>query len=125
MPSKPNASPELLEQLQRERALIAGEMEELSERHDRMVEAKGEETFCGHLRRAIHGSGRLVRDIAAEAGVSSQVLCEFLEGTRTLRSDVLDRLALAVHATISVEPPDHFRVRSGRSVHYRHLRANR
>jgi len=104
MPSKPNASPELLKQLQRERAAIASEMDELRERHDRMVEAKGEETFSGHLRRAIHGSGRLVRDIAAEAGVSSQALCEFLEGTRTLRSDVLDRLAQAVHATISVEP---------------------
>ena len=104
MPSKRNASPELLEQLQRDRALIAGELEELSERHNRMVEAKGEETFSGHLRRAIHRSGRLVRDIAAEAGVSSQAVCEFLEGTRTLRSDVLDRLAQAVHATISVEP---------------------
>jgi hypothetical protein len=104
MPSKPNTSPEQLGQLQRERALIAGEMEELRERHDRMVEAKGEDTFSGHLRRAIHRSGRLVRDIAAEAGVPSQAVCEFLEGTRTLRSDVLDRLALAVHATISVEP---------------------
>ena len=103
MPSEPNASPELLEQLRRERALIAEELGELSERHERMVEAKGEETFSGHLRRAIHRSGRLVREIAADAGVPSQVLCEFLEGTRTLRSDVLDRLAQAVHATISVE----------------------
>jgi len=104
MPQEPNVSPELLEQLQRERALIAAERDELGERHDRMVEAKSEQTFSGHLRRAIHHSGRLVREIAAEAGVSSQVLCEFLEGTRTLRSDVLDRLAQAVHATISVEP---------------------
>jgi hypothetical protein len=93
MPSEPIASPELLEQLRRERALIAEELGELSERHDRMVEAKGEETFSGHLRRAIHRSGRLVREIAAEAGVSSQSLCEFLEGTRTLRSDALDRPA--------------------------------
>lgn len=69
-----------------------------------MVEAKSEQTFSGHLRRAIHRSGRLVREIAADAGVSSQSLCEFLEGTRTLRSDVMDRLAQAVHATISVEP---------------------
>ena len=104
MPSEPNVSPDLLEELRRERALIAEELGELSERHDRMVEAKGEETFSGHLRRAIHSSGRLVREIAAEAGLSSQSLCEFLEGTRTLRSDVLDRLAQAVHATISVEP---------------------
>jgi len=104
MSPPPNASPELLEQLRGERATIADELGELSESHDRMVEAKSEETFTGHLRRAIHGSGRLVREIAAEAGVSSQALCEFLEGTRTLRSDVLDRLAQAVHATIRVEP---------------------
>jgi transcriptional regulator with XRE-family HTH domain len=104
MPPEPHASPEPLEQLRRERALIAEEMGELSQRHDWMVEAKGEETFSGHLRRAIHRSGRLVGEIAAEAGVSSQTLCEFLEGTRTLRSDVLDRLAQALHATISVEP---------------------
>lgn len=78
-----------------------------------MVEAKGEDTFSGHLRRAIHRSGRLVRDLAAEAGVSSQVLCEFLEGTRTLRSDVLDRLAQAVHAKISVEPRQPERAAAG------------
>ena len=96
--------PELFEQLQRDRALVAGELPELTQRHGRMVEAKAEDTFSGHLRRAIHGSGRLVREIAAEAGVSSLVLCEFLEGTRTLRSDVLDRLAQAVGATIAIEP---------------------
>ncbi len=109
-------TPELLEQLRRERALIAEELGELSERHGRMLEAKAEETFSGHLRRAIHRSGRLVREIAADAGVPSQVLCEFLEGERTLRSDVLDRLAQAVHATISVEPhrAGHVPVGSGR-----------
>jgi hypothetical protein len=107
-------STELLEQLRRERALIAEELPELGQRHDRMVEAKDEDTFSGHLRRAIHRSGRLVRDLAAEAGVSSQVLCEFLEGTRTLRSDVLDRLAQAVHARISVEPRQPERAGAGR-----------
>jgi transcriptional regulator with XRE-family HTH domain len=100
-------STELLGQLRRERTLIAEELPELGQRHDRMVEAQGEDTFSGHLRRALHRSGRLVRDLAAEAGVSSQVLCEFLEGTRTLRSDVLDRLAQAVHARISVEWHQH------------------
>ena len=104
MPEEPQASPELLEQLRRDRALIADELPELSERHERMTEAKAEDTFSGHLRRAIHRSGRLVRDVASDVGVSSQILCEFLEGTRTLRSDVLDRLAQAVHATISIEP---------------------
>jgi hypothetical protein len=113
MSQEPNASPELLEQLRRERALIAAELDELGERHDRMVEAKAEETFSGHLRRAIHHSGRLVREIATEAGVSSQTLCDFLEGAHTLRSDVLDRLAQAVHATISVEPRRPKRVPTG------------
>lgn len=95
---------ELLEQLQRDRASIAAELPQLTERHERIIEAKEEDTFSGHLRRAIHNSGRLVREIAADAGVPSPVLGEFLEGTRTLRSDVMDRLAQAVHATIAVEP---------------------
>ena len=104
-----NIPPELLEQLQRDRAQIASELPELAERHERMIEAKEENTFSGHLRRAVHRSGRLVREIAAEAGISPQVLCEFLEGNRTLRSDVLDRLAQSVRATIIVEPrrPEH------------------
>ena len=45
-----------------------------------------------------------MKKIAAEAGLDVFVLCDFLEGTRTLRSDVLDRLAQAVVATIQVEP---------------------
>ncbi|MCD4728679.1 MAG: hypothetical protein K8R46_13520 [Pirellulales bacterium] len=98
-----NIPPELLEQLQQDRASIAAELPQLTEQHERMIEAKEEDTFSGHLRRAIHNSGRLVRDIAADAGIPSRALCEFLEGTQTLRSDVMDRLAQAVHATIAVE----------------------
>jgi DNA-binding phage protein len=96
--------PEQLEQLRRDRAAIADELPDLVERHDRMVEAGAEDTFSGHLRRAVHRSGRLAREIAADAGISSQVLCEFLEGTQTLRSDVLDRVAQAVGAAITIEP---------------------
>ncbi len=102
--SQDRISPELNEQLRRDRASIADELPELTERHDRMMEAQAEDTFSGHLRGAVHRSGRLVREIAADAGISSQTLCEFLEGTRTLRSDVLDRLAQAVDAAIAVEP---------------------
>ncbi len=108
-----NVPSRLQEQLRHDRALIAKELPELTERHDQMLEAKSEDTFCGHLRQAIHRSGRLVREIAADAGVSSPTLCEFLEGTRTLRSDVLDRLAQAVHATISIEPRRPKRVAAG------------
>jgi hypothetical protein len=42
--------------------------------------------------------------IAGEAGIDPFALCDFLEGTRTLRSDVLDRLAQAVGAAIHLEP---------------------
>jgi hypothetical protein len=46
------------------------------------------------------------------------LLCDFLEGTATLRSDVLDRLAQAVGATIQLVPtiperPDQSAIKSG------------
>ena len=40
-----NVPPKLQEQLRHDRALIANELPELTERHDRMVEAKSEDTF--------------------------------------------------------------------------------
>ena len=89
---------ELLEQIRRDRHAIDAKLPELEERHTRMVEAKQEETFSGQLRRVIHQSGRLIREIAADAGIPSQHLAEFLEGTRTLRSDVLERILQAVGA---------------------------
>jgi transcriptional regulator with XRE-family HTH domain len=45
------------------------------------------------LRRAIHGSPLSLSTIAERAGISPLALDEFLTGERTLRSDVLDRLA--------------------------------
>jgi hypothetical protein len=95
---------ELLEQLRRDREKIAAELPELVQRGHRLDEAATENSLSGHLRRAIHGSGRQLKMIAAEAGLDVLVLCDFLEGTATLRSDVLDRLAQAVGATIKVEP---------------------
>jgi hypothetical protein len=96
--------PELLEQLRRDREKIAGELPELLERGKRLEEAATENSISGHLRDAIHRSGRPLRKIAAEAGIDALALCDFLEGTRTLRSDVLDRLAQAVGAAIQVVP---------------------
>jgi hypothetical protein len=98
---------ELPEQLRRDREKIATELPELLERGRLLDEAAAENSLCGHLRRAIHHSGRPLKTIAAEVGLDVFVLCDFLEGTRTLRSDVLDRLAQAVAATIHVEsaPP--------------------
>src|SRR6266404_4558815 len=95
---------ELLEQLRRDREKIAAELPELLERGQRLDEAAAENSHTGHLRRAIHRSGRPLKKIAAEVGIDVFVLCDFLEGTATLRSDVLDRLAQAVVATIHVEP---------------------
>src|SRR5262245_55685521 len=98
---------ELLEQLRRDREKIASELPELIERGRLLDEAAAENSLCGRLREAIHHSGRPLKKIAAEVGLDIFVLCDFLEGTRTLRSDVLDRLAQAVGATIRVElaPP--------------------
>jgi hypothetical protein len=95
---------ELLEQLRRDREKIAAELPELRERGKRLDEAACENSLSGHLRRAIHRSGRPLKRVATEVGLDVFVLCDFLEGTRTLRSDVLDRLAQAVGATIHLEP---------------------
>lgn len=103
--AKANTIPaELLEQLRRDREKIAAELPQLLERGQRLDEAAAENSLSGHLRRAIHRSGRPVKKIAAEVGLDVFVLCDFLEGTATLRSDVLDRLAQAVGATIHLEP---------------------
>ena|SRR5947209_5050808 len=95
---------ELLEQLRRDREKIAAELPELKERGQRLDEAAAENSLSGHLRRAIHQSGRSLKKIANEVGLDVFLLCDFLEGTATLRSDVLDRLAQAVGATIQMKP---------------------
>ncbi len=96
---------ELLAQLRGDREKIAQELPELQERGRRLSEAAAENSLCGHLRRAIHHSGQPLKKIAATAGLDVFVLCDFLEGIRTLRSDVLDRLVQAVGATVHVDPP--------------------
>jgi len=90
--------------MQRDGELIGQELPTMAQRDARMREAAAEDTLCGHLRQAIHRSRRPLREIAREAGISSTVLCDFLEGERTLRSDVLDRLTQAVGVTISLMP---------------------
>jgi hypothetical protein len=93
---------ELLSWMERDRELIERELPELAARDARMREAAAEDTLSGHLRQAIHRSRRPLGEIGREAGISTTVLCDFLEGERTLRSDVLDRLALAAGVTISL-----------------------
>ena len=93
---------ELLTQMKQDRELVANELSELSRRDARMQEAAAENTLCGHLRHAIHHNRRPLRDLAREAGISTTVLCDFLEGERTLRSDVLDRLTQALGVEVSL-----------------------
>jgi hypothetical protein len=93
----------LLQQLRLDRQKIAAELPELIERGRLLDEAAMENSLSGHLRRAIHRSGRPLKKIATEVGLDVLVLCDFLEGTRTLRSDVLDRLAQAVQAKIHMD----------------------
>ncbi len=93
---------ELAAMLEHDRKSIEAELPELADRDARMREAADEDTLSGHLRRAIHQSRRPLRDIGRKTGISTTVLCDFLEGERTLRSDVLDRLAQAVGVTVSL-----------------------
>lgn len=95
---------ELLSKMQGDRELIGQELPALADRDARMCEAAGEDTLCGHLRQAIHQSRRPLAEIARQAGISTVALCDFLEGERTLRSDVLDRLTQAVGVTIALVP---------------------
>ena len=56
-------------------------------------EAREEATLSGELRRAIHASPLSLTAVAKRVGMSPIMLDEFLTGERTLRSDVMDRLA--------------------------------
>lgn len=94
-------SPELMLRIHQDQQAVAAELPSLEARDARMHEAAAEETLCGHLRRAVHASPRPIREIAAESGIESELLCDFLEGTRPLQSDVLDRLMRAAGVGVS------------------------
>ncbi len=81
------------ERLKRHRELIAKELPDLVQRDRMRKEAQEEPTLSGELRRAIHTSELSLAAIASQAGMKALVLDEFLTGERTLRSDVMDRLA--------------------------------
>src|SRR2546427_12915672 len=86
-------TPEEQDRLRRYREQIAAELPDLAERDQMRKEAREEATLSGELRRAIHSSPLSLSTIAERAGISPLALDEFLTGERTLRSDVLDRLA--------------------------------
>lgn len=86
-------TPEEQNRLLQYREQIASELPDLAERNRMRKEAGEEATLSGELRRAIHGSPLSLIAIAERAGIPPLALDEFLTGERTLRSDVLDRLA--------------------------------
>lgn len=84
------------ERLERHREAVAQELPDLAARDQLRKEAHDEPTLSGELRRAVHGCEQSLTVIAAQSGITPLQLDEFLTGERTLRSDVLDRLAQAV-----------------------------
>lgn len=79
--------------LEKYREEIARELPDLQARDQMRQDARNEATLSGELRRAIHESELSLATIALQVGVTPILLDDFLTGERTLRSDVLDRLA--------------------------------
>src|SRR5438105_15833853 len=86
-------TPQQKARLSRNRRRIAHELPELVAADQMRKDARDEPTLSGELRRAIHASPMSLAEIAAQAAIAPLALDEFLTGERTLRSDVLDRLA--------------------------------
>jgi hypothetical protein len=102
-------------QLKRWQAQIKEELPELSKRLRMANEAAEENSLSGALRRAIHASGFPLEYIAKHVGTTSSMLDEFLTGERTLRSDLMDRLALLLGCTLHQEEdasPNHHAIAS-------------
>lgn len=89
-------SPAEQQRLGQQQEQIAGELPEMTARDQMRKEAREEATLSGELRRAVHGSELSLSAIAGQAGITPLVLDDFLTGERTLRSDVMDRLAHVV-----------------------------
>jgi len=98
-------SPERMDEIRRSWPLLDAEVEDLALRAERMREAAAEQSLCGELRRAVHESGIHMKIVAERIGLDAIVLSEWLQGVRNLRSDVLDRIAQSVGATVSVKLP--------------------
>jgi hypothetical protein len=81
-----------VQQLRKDRALIAKELPDLIAKHQRICDAAAERTTSGALRRAIHSSKILLHDLANRAQTDMDTLDTFLTGERPLTSDVIDRL---------------------------------
>lgn len=92
------------ERLRLQRSQIAAELPDLTTRDRLRDEARSEPTLSGELRRAVHSSPLALSVIAERTGIPPLLLDEFLTGERTLRSDVLDRLANALGFVLQAKP---------------------
>ena len=97
-------SPAEKDRLRDMQAKIRQELPDLIAKDALRAEAEREPTFSGSLRRAIHKSGLTIDQVATRAALDPAHLDEFLIGTRTLRSDVIDRLAFAVGVRLQASP---------------------
>jgi hypothetical protein len=96
-----NLSPKQKARLKKLRSQISHELPEMIERDQMRKEARDEPTLSGEIRRAIAASRLRLSTIAADARIPPVALDEFLTGERTLRSDVLDRLATSLGFALS------------------------
>ena len=92
------------ERIGRYREQIARELPDLQGRDQMRKDAREEATLSGELRRAVHESELSLAEIAARAAVAPIALDDFLTGERTLRSDVMDRLASVLGCELSRAP---------------------
>ena len=81
------------QRIRRYQEQVAGELPEMAARDQMRKDAREETTISGELRQAVHASELSLSAIAAQTGITPLMLDDFLTGERTLRSDVMDRLA--------------------------------
>ena len=103
MTTKTEISAERMADIRREWA--AEDPAAAAEQWERLQDAAADTSISGALRRAIHTGSRTVNQLAQDVGIDSGHLSEWMQGERTLRSDVLDRLGLALGVTISSPLP--------------------
>ena len=92
--------PERMEEIRR--SWNQDDPEQAAAQFERLADAAAETSVSGQLRRAVHASARPVSQIASAIGIEPRHLAEWLEGQRNLRSDILDRIGLAIQATVTV-----------------------
>ena len=89
------------QRLRKSQQRIAEELPDMVLRDQLRKDAREEATLSGELRRAVHRSDLSLALIAKKVGIEPLLLDDFLTGERTLRSDVLDRLANVVGYELS------------------------